>query len=247
MARGLALGPSTLESLDKSVGDTVTLTAPSGQAQYSIVGTVLFPEGDFSHDQGIAFTVEGAERISGAIRKSAVVHQILFDWASGVDGANADDELAGLRFRVYKSDQGLVPAAVTNLDQVRGLPIALAAFLGLLALGTLTQAIATSTKMQHREFATMRALGAKSRTISALVVIHALVIAIVALAIGTPAGTVIGARVWMPIANSANVVVDTIAPWWWIGTMIGMAVLATLVLVAPSALGAKWRSPAQYL
>jgi predicted lysophospholipase L1 biosynthesis ABC-type transport system permease subunit len=117
----------------------------------------------------------------------------------------------------------------------------------LLALGTLTQAIASFTKMQHREFATMRALGAKPRTVSALVVIHSALIAIVALAIGTPAGAVVGAQVWRPIADSADVVVDTISPWRWITIMSGVALIASMLLVTPFALRAMWREPAPYL
>jgi putative ABC transport system permease protein len=242
----LSVGPTTLERLAKSIGETVTLTGPKGQARYSLVGTTLFPEGDFSHDEGIALTVDGADRVMGDVRESGV-HQVLFDWGSGVDIAAAESDLAVAGLQVLTTEQGLAPAAVTNLDQVRSLPIALAVFVGLLALGTLTQAIATFTKMQHRDFATMRALGARPRAISALVVIHGVLIAVVALVIGTAAGAIVGAQVWRPIADSANVVVDTISPWRWIGAMGGIALIAAVLLVTPFALRAMWRQPAPYL
>ncbi|MEO8693284.1 MAG: ABC transporter permease [Acidimicrobiales bacterium] len=243
----LALGPTTLERLGKAVGDTVVITGPRGKAGYSIVGVALFPEGDFTHDEGIALTVDGAGRVAGDVHDSGAIHRVLFDWASDVDAAAADDELVGGGFQVITEEQGLVPASVTNLGQVRSLPIALAAFVGLLALGTLTQTIATSTKMQHREFATIRALGAKPRTVSALVVVHSILIAFVALAVGTPAGAVLGAQVWRPIADSANVVVDTISPWRWISVVSGIGLIASMLLVAPIALRAMWREPAPYL
>jgi putative ABC transport system permease protein len=243
----LALGPTTLERLGKAVGDTATITGPHGRSGYTIVGVALFPEGDFSHDEGIALTVDGANRVAGDVHEAGAIHRVLFDWANGIDTAAADYELACEGFQVVTEEQGLEPAAVTNLGQVRSLPIALAAFVGLLALGTLTQAIATFTKMQHREFATMRALGAKPRTVSALVVIHSALIAVVALAIGAPAGAVVGAQVWRPIADSADVVVDTISPWGWITVMSGVALVASTLLVTPLALRAMWREPAPFL
>ncbi|MEO5839359.1 MAG: ABC transporter permease [Acidimicrobiales bacterium] len=244
----LGVGPTTLDRLAKSIGDTVILTGPAGQHVYSIVGTILFPEGDFSHDEGIALTVAGAARIAGDVHESGALHQVLFDWRNGVDIAAAENDLALQGFQVLTTEEnGLAPAAVTNLDQVRSLPIALAVFVGLLALGTLTQAIATFTKMQRREFATMRALGAKPRTISALVVGHGILIALGALVIGGPAGAVVGAQVWRPIADSANVVVDTISPWQWITTMSGIALISSALLVMPFAVRAMKREPAPYL
>jgi hypothetical protein len=243
----VALGPTTLERLGKSVGEMVTLSGPTGRADYSIVGTMLFPEGDFSHDDGVAISVEGAARVAGDVRKSAALHQVIFDWASGVDAAAAEAELAAGGFELLTTERGLAPPSVTNLDQVRSLPIALAVFLGLLPLGALTQAIATSTKMQHREFATLRALGATTRTVASLVVVHGVVITIAAIAVGIPAGAVLGAQVWRPIADSANVVVDTITPWRWVSTMVGVSVISTGLLVVPMAVSAKARRPAQYL
>lgn len=243
----LSVGPTTLERLAKSIGDTVTLTGPDGKGDYRIVGTNLFPEGDFSHDEGIALTVGGAERIAGDVHESGALHQVLFDWGSGVDAATADEGLAADGLQVLTTDKGLAPAAVTNLDQVRRLPIALAAFVALLALGTIAQAISTFTKLQRGEFATLRALGATPRAVSAIVVIHGMLIALVALVIGTLAGAVVGAQVWRPIADSANVVVDTISPWRWISGMGAIAVIATLLVVAPFAAQAMWRQPGPHL
>jgi len=61
----VALGPLTLERLDKRVGDTVELRGDRGRADYEIVGSMLFPEGDFAHDDGLGMSVSGAERLVG--------------------------------------------------------------------------------------------------------------------------------------------------------------------------------------
>ena len=150
----LALGPETLEALDKHVGDHVVLGATGGEeggqgqgavqdrepADFEIVGSMLFPEGDFSHDEGVAITVDGAHRVVGDVRNGGL-HQVLFDWREDVDVAQADDEMAEAGLEVLTNDDALQPAEVTNLGEVVALPRFLAFFVGLLGLATFANAV----------------------------------------------------------------------------------------------------------
>ena len=70
----VALGPATVEAAGAHIGGEVTLSGEVGSARYRVVGAVLFPEGDFSHDEGAALTVEGGERAGGPARGWCRLH-----------------------------------------------------------------------------------------------------------------------------------------------------------------------------
>ena len=120
----VAMGPATLEAFGGVVGDDVELGSDGATARFRIVGVVLFPEGDFPHDWGSMITVGGADRFLGGVNGTEV-HQTLFIWAPGVDAMMADRALEDRGLPVFSTAEGLQPAVVSNLGQVRNLPLAL--------------------------------------------------------------------------------------------------------------------------
>jgi ABC-type lipoprotein release transport system permease subunit len=236
----VAMGPVSLERLHKHVGDTVTLSGPDGDEQYRIVGSMLFPEGDFDHDDGIALTIAGADRLLGDTHDAAQLHQVAFNWADDVDAARADQDLADDGLPVLTQANALRPATVTNLGQVEVLPRFLALFVGLLAIAALAHALAASFPLRARQLATLRALGVTRRTTVGVVAAHAATIATVAVLGGLPAGLVLGKQLWTPIATGANVVVRPVASWSWISLLL-IAGLAGSALVALVPLLRTWR------
>jgi hypothetical protein len=234
----LALGPKTLDQVGKGIGDRIDLRGETGTATFRIVGVVLFPEGDFDHAAGIALTATGADRLVGDTHDAGALHQIVFDWADGVDARAADQQLAASGLQVLTNDNALKPASVTNLGQVTTLPRYLAVFLGIMSLATLGHALSVSVRRRSRELATLRALGMTPRASSAVVVSHALTLAGIAIVVGVPAGLVIGTRIWRPIAEGAHVVVRSVAPGSWIALHLLAMVVATGVLTAIPAWGA---------
>ena len=132
----IALGPATLEMAGVRVGEEIRLSAVAGAAHYRVVGVVLFPEGDFTHDEGAALTVAAAELVLGdAYTEERFIHQAMFDWADGVDVVAADRELEEAGLILVPSATGLRPPTVKNLGEVEHLPRPLALLLGLLAVG----------------------------------------------------------------------------------------------------------------
>ncbi|MBM3659595.1 MAG: FtsX-like permease family protein [Actinobacteria bacterium] len=229
----VALGPATLERAGAEVGEQVVMDGPDGEETYRVVGSILFPEGDFTFDDGAAMTVAGARPLVGDARETGAIHSILFDWGDGIDAARADRALAAEGFRVF-SDGGVEPARVTNLGQVSELPKYLAVFLGVLALVTLGHALSVGSRRRVREQATLRALGMTSRAGASVVAVQAGALTIVAFVVGVPVGLLVGSRIWSRIAANAHVVVRTVLPGSW---LVGLAVVvvagAALVAVGP--------------
>jgi hypothetical protein len=230
----VALGPATLERVDARVGDRVVMDGPEGAAVYRVVGSVLFPEGDFEFDEGASLTSAGAALIVGDAYETGAIHSVVFDWAPGVDAAAADRELARSGFGVFADVGGVEPAQVTNLGQVAELPKYLAGFLGVLALATLGHALGVGVRRRAREQATLRALGLTSAAGAAIVVVQAAVLAGVALVVGVPLGLLLGDRIWTRIADNAHVVVRVVLPPGWVALVVGVVVVGTVaVAVVP--------------
>lgn len=231
----VAMGPATLEAQGVEVGGLVELSGPEGASTFRIVGSVLFPEGDFEHDDGVALTADGAGRLVGDARAAGDIHQVAFEWAAGVDELAADGELGAAGLQVLVSDQALTPPVVTNLGRVQALPRWLAGFIGLLSLVTLAHAVAVTLRLRRGELSTLRALGLTRRGAAAVVDVHAVTLAVVAMAAGIPLGLAAGAQVWAVLADRAHVVDLAVLPWAGIALFVGVLAAGTLALSAPSA------------
>ncbi len=228
----VALGPVTLERLEKHIGDRVRLHNDESSASYRIVGKVLFPEGDFDHDAGAALTTSGARRLIGNVGRNSTLHQVVFQWADGVEARRADRTLAASGLRVLTNARALNPASVTNLGQVETLPRYLAVFLAILSLVTVGYALWTSVRARAGEFATLRALGMTPRSLVGIVATQALTIVGIAFLVGVPVGVLVGGRIWTPIANGANVVVRSIAPGRWLAVLLATMAVVTVILAS---------------
>jgi ABC-type antimicrobial peptide transport system permease subunit len=207
---------------------------------------MVFPEGDFSHDEGVALTVHGADRVVGDVR-SGGVHQVLFDWRDGLDASRADREMSDAGLTVLTNDDALEPATVTNLGEVVALPRFLAFFVGLLGLATFAHAVSVTIRRRSSELATMRAIGITRRGTAGLLGSQAIVLGAVMLLAGVPLGLAVGRAVWRPIAEGAHVVVLAVWPWGAVGLIVGAVVLTGGMLAAFAAWKAARLGPAALL
>jgi hypothetical protein len=239
----VALGPATIDTTGKDVGDDIELRVGDTTNEFRIVGAILFPEGDFSHDEGAAVTMAGGDRLFGDAHDGTAIHQIGFAWDERVDPDAADAELAEAGFTVRLDEEGLLPATVTNLGQVEHLPRYLALFVALLSLTTLLHATWINVRLRARELATLRALGATRPWTAAVVASHAVVIVGLGLVLGVPLGVAIGRQVWRPIAESAHVVVLAVLPWAWGAVALTSTAAAGLALAALAGIRASRLQP----
>jgi hypothetical protein len=234
-------------SCSKRVGDGIELQKDDVKASYRIVGSVLFPEGDFEHDKGFALSVRAADRLVGSIHDTASVHQLVYDWKEGVNVESADDELRRAGFSVLSNSEGLKPAVVTNLGQIERLPRLFAAFVGLIALISLGHAVALTTRLRRRELATLRAIGATLRTGVAIISFQSLAILLIAVVVGIPIGLAAGRTTWAPIARRAHLIFAPSVGFGWLMLLCGLAAAgAALATVVPAFRAARLR-PAEAL
>jgi ABC-type antimicrobial peptide transport system permease subunit len=93
------------------------------------------------------------------------------------------------------------PSVVVELRQVRTLPLALGAFLALLAVAAVGHALATAVRRRRVDVAVLRALGMTRWQSRGVVVTQASVLAGVGLAFGIPLGVALGRTVWRVVAD----------------------------------------------
>lgn len=242
----VAVGPATLEAIDRVVGDDLELGSDEGTARFRIVGVVLFPEGDFQHDWGSTITVGGAERFLGGVGGTEV-HQTLFNWAPGVDATVADQSLEERGLPVFTTADALQPAVVSNLGQVGDLPLVLGALVIALGLVTLLHALIVTTRRRDQEARTLRALGLGPRAIKSLAMTHGTVVALIALVVGIPFGLALGRLVWAPIAERSHVIDVAVSPWTSMAWMALTVALGAVFVAVPVALRSAGRQSADDL
>jgi ABC-type lipoprotein release transport system permease subunit len=243
----VALGPVTLEHLNKRVGQSIELHAENRRAVFRIVGSMLFPEGDFTYDEGVALTSTGADRLFGNIHDNAAIHQVAFAWNHMVDAIAADRSLAAIGLPVLTNVTALQPTPVKNLARVEALPRYLALFFGLLAVIMLANAILVTVRLRARELATLRALGITRRASSVIIATYTATVLLVALAVGIPTGLALERRIWTPIADKAHVIVATEPPWSAIVALLFAAVIVGTLVAAVPAWRARQVQPARTL
>ena len=118
----VALGPVTLEHLNKHVGQSIELRAESKRAVFRIVGSMLFPQGDFTYDDGVALTSAGADRLLGNTHDNAAIHQVAFAWNDTVDETAADKALAAVGLPVLTNDSALQPTPSRTSRELKHCP-----------------------------------------------------------------------------------------------------------------------------
>ncbi len=123
------------------------------------------------------------------------------------------------------------PKERSELSELTTMPLLLAGFLAVLAIGAVAHTLASTARRRRHDIAMLRALGMRPRDSSAIVFVQAGAIALVGLAIGLPLGSAIGRIVWRAVANDTPV--DFVVPddWSMIAVMTG-AVVALFALLA---------------
>jgi ABC-type lipoprotein release transport system permease subunit len=127
---------------------------------------------------------------------------------------------------------------VTNLANVRQLPLLLAGFLVLLGIGAVGHALLTVSHRRVHELAVLRAVGLTPGQTAACVAWQALVVAVVALAIGVPIGIALGRQLWRAIADTVPLVyVGPLSP-----AVLAIVIPGALVALLALAVAPAWRA-----
>jgi hypothetical protein len=249
----VALAPSSAAAVGGFVGSTVSMRGRLGTHTLRVTGLAFVPEGPINdYTSGGWLTPEGFDSLFAATPNNPAfnIHTVYIALRPGAEPqvVMAQVEKA---MRVFASANpsevpgrvtpfgafgttdvgGLVgrPSPPSNLQEVREirtLPVFLAGFLALLAIGAVGHALATAVRRRWHDLAVLRALGMTRRQARVVVFTQASVLALIGLAAGIPLGIALGRTIWRYVAETTPVFY--VAP---------VAVLA-LALIAPVALAA---------
>ncbi len=223
-----AIGPKTAADLGIGVGDSVSVG--DAELPVTIVGEALFPNDVHSEfDEGFWLTPPTFERVLPAFDPAHLFtgpqRGIFLKFPPGTDvTAQITDLNQVLAGKVNGIGPAEVPVELTNLRNVRDLPIVLAVFLALLAMAAVSHVLVSSSHRRGHDLAVLRAIGLTRRSSRLAVNAQASVIAVVGLLLGIPLGIVFGRLGWRLVAE--RVPLQDVAP---------IPALA-LVLVVPVAL-----------
>jgi ABC-type lipoprotein release transport system permease subunit len=207
----IVLGQRSARALDTRLGDTVALAASGGKAEFLVVG-IGFVDfigsllGD-ANPAGGAITKEGYEALFAGdyvIRYGQVQLEPRVDTEAVF--ARLSEVATDVMVSGTFSDEWITPTEVrelpTELRSVRTLPMVMAGFLALLALGAVGHALVTAVRRRGHDIAVLRALGMTRRQSRTTVMTQATVVSLVGLAVGVPLGVALGRTIWRYVADT---------------------------------------------
>jgi ABC-type lipoprotein release transport system permease subunit len=230
----IALGATTMRQLGKHMGDTVAIAVGAGQPsqRLHIVGQMVLSAGPL--DTAIA-PGKGAAVDIGTVRRflPEAASQVFFVRLDpAVDRSRTVEELK----RAFPGTvvRPLAHPDITDVQRVGYLPGLLAALVALLALGTITHALVSSTLRRRRDLAILKTLGFLRRQVSTTVAWEATMFAAAAGLVGGPVGVVVGRWAWRLVANQLGVIPETVVPPLQVLAIAGGALLiANLIAAGP--------------
>ncbi|TDD96644.1 ABC transporter permease [Jiangella asiatica] len=198
---------SAARALDLRTGDALPLTGASGDAELRVVGAGVL-------DPGFGPAVVVAPATYDALFDG----EFLYQYAEiGLEpGVQPETIIPALAAAAPDQDFGLFPFefdSPAELRLMRAVPIALGAFVAVLAAGAVGHGVVTAVRRRRQELGVLRALGMTPGQSRVAVTAQALVLALVGLAFGIPLGIAAGRTVWRSVAEAIQA--HFMAPTMW--------------------------------
>lgn len=244
----VVLGPATLASLHKHLGDVVMAdTGRSTSTPLRIVGTATMPTIGASGDPELQMGT-GALASSSLFSPSDLNQQgsavpgpmaVFISIRRNVSASDALRSLNGIDQALSQPSgpdappSGVVsvlrPAEIANYGSVGSTPSVLAGLLAVGALSALGLTLVASVRRRRRELALLKALGFTQRQLAATVAWQSSVSASMGVIIGMPLGIALGRWLWTLFARQISAVPDPTVP------ALSMLIIAVSALVFANA------------
>lgn len=235
----VSLGSVTARQLGAQLGDTVLVGSGDcgeGLRPMELTGLVLFNRALFAERVG-----EGALVDLPALEALAVEAEsglVLLNRAPGVSLADAHAALRKDFGRTVLGPQA--PDDLDALDRVRGLPLLVAAFLGVLALGTLVFTLGSVLRRSRRDLAVLKALGLAPHQAGRAMLVHAASLILVPAVAGALLGIAAGRLSWSTITRGLGAPDLPVVPLIATGLAVPVALFAAIVVASyPAHLAAR--------
>lgn len=226
----IVLAPRSASALHVGVGDRVELVGNRGRSSFLVTGIGFVPSGPHNGYADGGWVTPGGY--------DSIVDGFKFDIA--LVQTRPGTSLPGLSRSLAEDDPALTGVGlgppdpleeVAVIRDVEVLPVALGAFLVLLALAAVGHALLSSVSRRSGDLAVLRVLGLTPWQCRAVVVTQSTLIGLLGLAVGVPIGIVIGRLAWRAVAGYT--------PLAYVAPFAGIEVLLTIpaALLAANLLG----------
>ncbi len=204
----VALGITSLNALDASVGDHISMRGPGGARRFLVTGVAVFPRlAPYPAAEptglgiGAAFTRAGLARLVPDSEDSFM----LVNLRGGAPvTAAARHALQARVFDKVRSGRVLGPQRpndVTSYDRLERTPLALAALLAVLALATAAHVLISSVRRRRADLAVLKTLGFTRRQVATTVAAQATTMIGLAVVVAMPLGIILGRWCWSATAR----------------------------------------------
>ena len=202
----IALAPYTADALGAEPGDTIELAGTRATRELTVTGLTLLPESaENYYNIGAWVGAAGYDRLFGgaAARTAHIVVR------PGADAAAVAERLSAALPPAADGGPAVRPRlerdSSPELRQLQTLPVFLAVFLGVLAVGAVGHALASAVRRRRHDLAVLRAVGMTRSQCRAVVLTQASVVAAAGLLLGVPLGVALGRTVWRHVADVTTV------------------------------------------
>lgn len=212
-------------------GGALRVSAPVGDFELAVVGVAVVPgiEGVEVGDPSVLVNLAGYHQLDpeGGLSVAGV---FLADDAPPDAATRLSAEIGAREPLTYGSFD--VPGRVRNLSQVSDMPAVVAAVVGGLAVISLGHLLVVALRRRRGDLAVLRVLGGRPGWVRRVVHWLATLLTVVAVALGTLGGTILGPLVFRPFPEQIGARPGARLPWAWLGLGTVALVIAANAVAA---------------
>jgi hypothetical protein len=228
----IVLAPLTAGQLHAGIGSTVRLKGGPETQTLRVTGIGFVPAGPHNtYADGAWLTPAGYARLFRGAHFAFKFHAAIVSLRPGVDVAAVAHRLDTLGKPITFSPPAPI-SEVQTIKDVAALPLALSAFLALLAIGAVGHALSIAVRRRRHELAVLRALGLTRLQSRMVVATQASVLAVIGLVFGVPLGIALGRTIWRAAAGTAPLAYHPPL------AVVALLLIGPLALLAANALAA---------
>jgi hypothetical protein len=248
----IVLAPVTAGQLHAGIGSTVRLKGGPVPQSLRVTGIGFVPAGPHNnYSDGAWLTPAGYTRLFRGAHFAFKFHAAVVSLRPGADVAAVAHRLdakskaaLGAKGKTALGAKGKATAGppgpaflppsplpeIQTIKDVAALPLALSAFLALLAVGAVGHALSIAVRRRRHELAVLRALGLTRLQSRMVVATQASVLAVVGLVFGVPLGIALGRTIWRIAAGATPLAYRPPL------AVVALLLIAPLALLAANAL-----------
>jgi FtsX-like permease family len=237
-ANEIVLAPTTASDMHAAIGSVVRLAGAAGPRALTVTGIGFVPQGPHNnYDEGAWLTLAGYDRLFRGAHYAFKFHLAVVSVRPGADvqtvAIRLNKTAAAIKGgRAFPFSPPPPLSQVQAVRDVAALPLALSAFLAVLAVGAVGHALSIAVRRRRHELAVLRALGLIRWQSRLVIGTQATLLALIGLAFGIPLGIALGRVLWHAAADITPLAYHP--PW----AALALLLIAPLALLAANLLAA---------